>query len=171
MAKASTLWVRGWLFRDVDGRQKHRRAIMDFFAPIPTLAAMASHAIAEGRRNTDVLVGVHLRRGDYRAWSGGRHFYDDATMVRILAQLVKLLAPRRCRFLLASNEAISLESYQSLDVLPAPGHPVGDLYSLAGCDYIIGPPSTYTLWAGWYGESLVHHVTDPQTPLQLSDFG
>jgi hypothetical protein len=28
---------------------------------------------------------------------------------------------------------------------------VGDLYALARCDYIMGPPSTYTQWASFYG--------------------
>jgi len=30
---------------------------------------------------------------------------------------------------------------------------VEDLYALAECDYIIGPPSTYTLWASFYGDT------------------
>jgi hypothetical protein len=32
-----------------------------------------------------------------------------------------------------------------------PGSVVGDLYALARCDYIMGPPSTYTQWASFYG--------------------
>ena len=39
-----------------------------------------------------------------------------------------------------------------MDWTPGPGTEIGDLYSLAACDYIIGPPSTYTQWASFYGQ-------------------
>jgi hypothetical protein len=35
--------------------------------------------------------------------------------------------------------------------LAGPGHFIEDLYALASCDYIIGPPSTFSQWASFYG--------------------
>lgn len=47
---------------------------------------------------------------------------------------------------------------------------IEDMYSLAECDYIIGPPSTYTMWASFYGEVPLYMVDNPSLKPVLSDF-
>lgn len=170
VGKASTLWVRGWRFRDREGLRANRQVVAAFFAPIASVQAMADRAIEAARRNVDVVVGVHLRRGDYRGSNEGKYFFDDAAMAAVLGRLAALIAPRRCRFLLASNEAVDLAAYRSVDVVPAPGHAVGDLYVLAACDYILGPPSTYSMWASWYGGVPLHHLSNPGDAISIGDF-
>jgi hypothetical protein len=44
---------------------------------------------------------------------------------------------------------------------------VEDLYAFAGCDLLVGPPSTFTAWAAFYGEVPLLHVEDPRAPLSL----
>jgi hypothetical protein len=38
------------------------------------------------------------------------------------------------------------------------GSAVEDLYSLARCDYLLGPPSTFSLWASFYGNVPLHQM-------------
>jgi len=40
------------------------------------------------------------------------------------------------------------------------GVPVEDMYALAECDYIIGPVSSFTQWASFYGNKPLFHLTD-----------
>ena len=47
---------------------------------------------------------------------------------------------------------------------------VGDLYALARCDYIMGPPSTYTQWASFYGNAPLFHLFTSSGHLELGKF-
>ncbi|HAX17707.1 MAG TPA: hypothetical protein DCY00_03825 [Actinobacteria bacterium] len=49
-------------------------------------------------------------------------------------------------------------------------HFIEDLYSLALCDYIFGPPSTFSMWASFYGEVPLRFITNPDTDLSLDKF-
>jgi hypothetical protein len=59
--------------------------------------------------------------------------------------------PGRTRFLLCSDIRLDPTEFRDFDILTGTGHPVEDNYALATCDYLIGPPSTYTAWASFYG--------------------
>jgi hypothetical protein len=55
-------------------------------------------------------------------------------------------------FLVCSNEPVApLLSLEGLKVFEGPGTAIGDLYALAGCDKLMGPPSTFSLWASYWG--------------------
>jgi hypothetical protein len=45
-----------------------------------------------------------------------------------------------------------------------------DMYALAGCDYIIGPPSTFSMWASFIGKVPLFHLHDREINFSLSDF-
>ncbi|MFN5837557.1 MAG: hypothetical protein ACK47J_12755, partial [Pseudanabaena sp.] len=47
---------------------------------------------------------------------------------------------------------------------------IEDLYSMAKCDYLIGPPSTYSMWASFYGMVPLLHIYDKHQIINLKDF-
>jgi hypothetical protein len=47
---------------------------------------------------------------------------------------------------------------------------VGDLYALARCDYIMGPPSTYTQWASFYGNQPLYHLRSGDDRVEREKF-
>jgi hypothetical protein len=51
---------------------------------------------------------------------------------------------KTCAFLICSNEVINRNNFKDLTVLLEERHFIVDLYSLAACDVIIGPPSTFS---------------------------
>jgi hypothetical protein len=61
-------------------------------------------------------------------------------------------------FLICSNEAINATMYQGLTVCFGTGDPVEDLYCLSACDYIIGPPSSFSAWAAFYGDKPIRWI-------------
>jgi hypothetical protein len=119
----------------------------------------------------DITVGIHLRRGDYRTYLGGKYFYPLEVYEQCMRETVRLFPGKTLRFIVCSNE-------QAMPVAPAacalhagPGHFIEDLYTLAACDYLIGPPSTFSQWASFYGSvPLCKLESSDQRVESLGDF-
>ncbi len=170
VARSRLIVIRGWCFRDMAAFRKHSDTLRRFFAPKAAAAANVAAFIRSCRDGADLLVGVHIRRGDYREFQGGRYFFEPAQYAALMRQMERLFPGRRVRFLVCSNEAVSEAAFPGLEVRPGPGHIIEDLYSLAACDYLLGPPSTYSQWASFYGEVPLCKVLDPDHALSLDAF-
>ncbi len=131
----------------------------------------AVRACAEkARQGADVLIGVHIRRGDYASHLDGLHFYPFEFYRKVMDALVEFFPGRKVAFLVCSNETLPMELFASLKITPGPGTVLGDLYSLGECDYIIGPPSTFSMWAAFYKRKPIYLMWEPQAPARLEDF-
>jgi hypothetical protein len=163
--------LHGWCFRDRPNLRKHAPLIRELFGLIEPHRAAVARVLAAARREADVLVGVHVRRGDYATYFDGRYYYDDATYARLMREVAAQFPPAtRVAFLLASDEPPPATAFAGLRVHYASGHFVEDLYTLAGCDYLIGPPSSYSMWASFYGEVPLLHVEEPTQAVPLAKF-
>lgn len=169
---ARDLLINGWQFRDKVNFARHGDLLRQFFRPIAPHRRAVADVLATHRAGADVLVGVHIRRGDYAGWYEGAFLYQNATYVRAMRELRALLpADARVRFLLCSNEPIAPEDFAGFDTGRATDHPVEDLYALAGCDYLLGPLSTYSMWASFYGRVPLLHLHRPDQPVRsLAEF-
>jgi hypothetical protein len=145
------LFLDGWLFKAPAWFEKHGQAIREFFAPLPELEARAAAAAGRARENCDVLVGVHIRQGDYKEHLNGKYFYESEDYARIMRETSDLFPGRKVGFLVCSNRPQDPQRFAGMSWMTGDGHPVADLYSLAKCDYIFGPPSTFSQWASLYG--------------------
>ncbi len=120
-----------------------------------------------------VIVGVHIRRGDYKEWLDGIYYYSDEAYSRAMKDLEKHLLERgeKVKFLICSNERIDLHNFSELDCFVIPeSSSEKDLYALSKSDYIIGPPSSFSQWASFYGEVPVCYMMCENQELKLSDF-
>jgi hypothetical protein len=173
VAAAKVKWfvfVQGWLFRDEPRLQKHAEAVRKFFEPTGAIAQKVKSHMNKIRDECDVLVGVHIRQGDYRNFEGGRYFYESRGYARMMKEVEGLFPDKSVGFLICSNAAQNPEVFADFKHAPGPGHFVEDMYALAACDYIMGPPSTYTLWASFYGNVPLYQVKDPSRSLSAVDF-
>lgn len=166
------LLVHGWQYRDKQNFAKHGDLLRRFFRLVKPHRDAVDKVIATNRAQADVLVGVHIRRGDYAQWHGGAYFYPNATYARAMREMQAQFSPdARVRFLLFSNEPIDEQAFAAFDTGRSTDHPVEDLYAMAGCDYIIGPLSTYSMWASFYGRvPLCHLHTADQAITSLDNF-
>ena len=162
----------GWLFRDFKNFSKHSDTIRNFFKPIDLHQKKVELLIRKSRQCSDILVGVHLRKGDYRQFQGGRYYFHDEVYYDKMLQINNLFQKKgkTVSFLLCSNDPISKEKFGEFSINLGPGHPVEDLYSLAKCDYIIGPPSTYSMWASFYGMVPLLQIIDQNQKIVLKAF-
>ncbi|HVF48707.1 MAG TPA: hypothetical protein VNA19_01395 [Pyrinomonadaceae bacterium] len=162
--------MQGWLFRDEPAVARHAGAIREYFRPRDEFRANVAALIQRARESCDVLVGVHIRHGDYRTYKGGKYFYELETYAAQLERVQSLWPERRVAFLICSNAEQDKSFLSRFPHLSGTGHLIEDMYALAACDYLIGPPSTYTMWASFYGEVPLHMIEDPRRAPTLADF-
>jgi hypothetical protein len=163
-------FVSGWLYRDSTALAQHAAAIRAYFTPKDPYPARIDKLMAEIRATCSVVVGVHLRRSDFRVQADGRCFFAPSDYRRLMERMAGLLEGQRIGFLVCSDEPIDKVDFVPLNVRCGLGHPIEDLYSLARCDYLIGPPSTFSMWASFYGAVPYFKFEDRCAAPRLSDF-
>ncbi len=150
-ASAKVVLMRDWTFRVPHLVVKHGSLLRDFFRPIPEIEQGSTQAAAALRERADLVVGVHIRQGDYSIWLNGRYFYPLAQYREWMQQLADRFAPRSVAFLVCTDSKFSESDFPGLTVGFGPGNPAGDLYALSCCDRLVGPVSTFSFWASFYG--------------------
>lgn len=148
------LWVAmGWRMSSKTLVDKHQNLIREFFRPLSIHLQNIEQVIQETKRDADVVVGVHIRHGDYAHFEGGRFYYPLSDYRRWMDSLVQQYHSQRVTFLVCGNGVIDHEAFEGLSIKRGSGHMVEDMYALARTDLIIGPPSTFSAWASFYGQT------------------
>lgn len=122
--------------------------------------------------NEDIVkIGVHLRRGDYKNYRNGIYYYSDKDYHHIMKYITSLLSEKKVVFVLCSNEEIDLTFYNDLNIVRLENaNLIEDNYLLSKCDYIIGPPSTYSMWASFFGKVPLFFLKNKNTNFNLNNF-
>lgn len=165
-----TLVADGWLFRDLHNVMKHSEKLRGFFVPAQKYEENVSILISKARQDIDVLVGVHIRQGDYKRWLNGKYFFSTESYVSLMKRFSNSLGKKRIRYLICSNVKQAESAFVGLDYIMGNNHQMEDLYAFAKCDFIIGPPSTYTMWASFYGSVPLFIVNNIDSPINPDDF-
>jgi hypothetical protein len=163
-------FVDGLQFRALSAMISHRESIRDYFEPIHDHQEKVDEVIRQAREKCDVLIGVHIRGGDYATHLGGRYLFCNDDYRNLMFRIKGLFPDRKPGFLLCSNTPLQHETFEGLNHHFGPSYFLQDMYSLAKCDYIIGPPSTYSLWAAYYGGVPLFFVQDPNEQVSLEKF-
>ena len=163
--------AKGWKFRAHAALKSRKKDVVRLFTPHSGIRAEVERHIAQARSGCDILVGLHVRRGDYANWLGGKFFYGRDAYASWLKQANALWLGKKVGFLICSNESVDdLLRLPGVSASAGPGVPIADLYALAACDYLIGPPSTFTLWASYYGGAPLHMLMKNDQTLQIQGF-
>ena len=165
------LFLYGWPYRDYAAFDKHADTIRKFFQPTAHIQTNVDALFARCRAKGDLVIGVHIRRGDYKEYEDGRFFYEPGQYAALMRATAALLPDRKVHFLICSNEPVAVEAFQEFDFSLGTNQIAEDLHSFAKCDYILGPPSTYTMWASFMGQVPLYRIFDPNAPVTLRDFG
>jgi hypothetical protein len=165
-------FLRGWQFRAPESQRKFKSEINSFFSPVSSYQRAIDEFFNERLLLDDsLIVGVHIRLGDYRHFEGGRYYYDLSIYRRFMS-LVASSIESKVKFLVCSNEQLNKNevSVEAAESILGLGNELLDLYSLARCNLIIGPPSTYSLWASKYGQVPLLMIRNPLGTLAENDF-
>jgi hypothetical protein len=164
------VFVQDWFFRNAGNCERHRDEIRSHLTPFERHLEAARGLVAPARERGRFLVGVHVRRGDYETFKGGRFFYSHAQYRTIMEGVQAVFPSEDVTYLVCSDAPVPPGAFDGLDVLFGNGHAVEDLYALAQCDRLVGPPSTYAVWASFYGSVPLYELDDPEPPPGPSAF-
>lgn len=161
-AQDKILIASGWSYTDGESFSKYASQLRCIFKPKGQFRERIREEIKGLKGNDVVLIGVHIRRGDYKEFNDGRWFYNDRVYVERMEEIVNYfdLKNKSCLFLIASNEKIDVKNFNKINVVWRQRHFIEDLYLLAECDLIIGPPSTFSMWASFYGQIPLFKMED-----------
>ena len=155
LAKKNILFADGWPFVDYAGLRKHAEIIRKVFTPDKKYMNNVQNIREAEFCKYDKVIGVHIRRGDYANFLNGRWFYSFSDYSRFMKDVA--MRPEfenlRLGFVVCSDEPIDQDQFKDFNIIASTSHFLEDLYLLACCDLIIGPPSSYSCWAAFYGNT------------------
>lgn len=165
--------VVGWEARWYDLFLKYKQEIIDLFAFKPAVVRSCQQVLQKTPGGS-CRLGVHIRRGDYATWYDGKYLFNDDVFLRLIKQFIAL-HPNTTVYICGNDSSLDKRRYQQelngTTVIFPKGDAAEDLYVLSECDYLIGPPSTFSLTASMYHDTPLYWIMDAQTPLTESSFG
>ncbi|MGH7975313.1 MAG: hypothetical protein ACREC8_01485, partial [Limisphaerales bacterium] len=98
------------------------------------------------------------------------YFFPVSRYAEWMRETAAQFPGQKISFLVCSDEPRDASEFPGLLVGFGGASPVGDLYALAKCDYIIGPVSTFSQWASFYGEKPMLHFRDGSDRIAVKHF-
>ena len=167
---ARTLLLQGYHFRCPAWAANQAPRLREFFRPIDAHRLPAEAAVAALRARAPIVVGMHIRHGDYATHMDGRFFYSIERYLGFMVRMRELLAPSPVAFLVCSNVDIPKAQLDEFTWAPGPGAVVADLHALSLCGYVLGPPSSFSSWSAFAGGTRLLRIEDAERPFTLADF-
>ena len=148
--------TKGWTTRtDTRYLTQTKKELQCIFRPKDAIMNKAEGLIEKMKQTSDIVVGVHIRRGDYATWNDGRFYYELEDYHQFMLRVKDLYQGQHVSFFISSNEDFELDIFTNCNCHRFGKEPSGailDLYSLSVCDLIMGPVSSYSRWASFIGE-------------------
>ena len=174
MLERRWLVVTGWNVRYYDLFLKYKHEILNLFAfdeAVSEKPRQLLSTVAGG----DLKLGLHIRRGDYRTWHDGRYYYDDTQYISQVRSFMQQHSGQRVHLFICGNDpALDVSLYRrelpEATVSFSQGSPAEDLYLLSQCDWLMGPPSTFTLVASMYRDVPLCWIHDASCPVTADSF-
>ena len=164
LSEADVLLLEGFLYQDFENLKTYAEDVRRHFRPFPHVEHRVETLLRRARQGVDVLIGVHMRQGeDYKTWECGRWHYPTEAYLQVMQRVQAAFPNRRIGFLVCSDQPIDKDCLMRLphSVESGSGDVVEDLYSLAGCDFLIGTHSTFAMWSSFYGQCPYYKIEDP----------
>ena len=122
--------------------------------------------------NQEIIIALHIRRGDYKTFKNGMYYYSINDYKNIMDNIINVFKDKNVHFLICSNEKIGINdlNQNNYKITLAPNHELLDLYCMSRCHYIVGPPSTYSMWASLYGNVPLYMLKDVNKQININDF-
>lgn len=132
---------------------EHQKEVVEFFTFKEEYRQKAEQKVnAIREQGFEILVGVHVRRGDYEYWREGKYLYS-ADDYRLFMESLCQSIGKNVAFIISTNDSeITDRSFgEKLNVFVSNDNQAVDLLVLQMSDYIMGPPSTFSWWAAFSG--------------------
>ena len=149
-------FTKGWKTMDDTRYLAQTKAeLRHIFRPRQDITDRAERLMAGIRRDCDMVVGIHIRHGDYKTFFDGRYYYTLDEFHQFMLRIQQCYQDRRVSFFISSNEQFDVSMFTGCNCFRFGKEPSGDildLHTLSLCDRILGPWSTYSRWASFIGQ-------------------
>ena len=168
--KYNVVYTAGWKFRLSDHDLNHQDEIIKKYTLKTTFIEKSELAKKAEELKSDgcTLIGIHIRRGDYKKWKGGKYCYNDAVYKKHMNSISEQLSNQgklKKLFILFSNETLDFK--ESSEVIISKESWYIDQHIMSLCDYLVGPPSTFTLWASMLGKAKLFHIHNSHDNIKI----
>ncbi len=164
------IFLSGPLLRAQESVRKHYPKVRDFFRLADKYQAEMEAPVRALRREAELVIGVHIRRTDFAKFMGGRFVYSVEQYRTCMARTKELFPDKTVKFLIQSDEQFHTDAFEGFAPEFAKGLEWMQIYTLAQCDYLIGPPSTSLSWASFYNQVPHYKIMDPDKIPSRTDF-
>lgn len=143
-----------WPYIDFELLRKHEIYVRNAIQPSQHHREKAEKIIRSQQCDETVLVGVHIRRTDYKEWQDGRYFYDLSVYERLMQEVAALL-DGKVRFIICSDEQLEKDNFCVACRGMVFSHEdfMTDYALLSLCDYTMGPPSSFRMTSSFLGNT------------------
>lgn len=150
---------------------KMKEKLKPIFRPNEDVCMHVENTMQKYKSEGYFVIGVHIRRGDYKNWEGGKYYYELSDYADTMRSLSLLYKDKKLAFFISTNEQFDDSEFSGLTLCKFNNTTAAhDLHTLSLCDRIIGPLSTFSRWASWYGDVPLAFIEKGQTDLKESDF-
>nr|WP_255496063.1 alpha-1,2-fucosyltransferase [Mucilaginibacter sp. FT3.2] len=170
LAQQQVLIPQGWVYRDYANLKKYLPQVRNLFSPKNEFKSAVKICVELARSTGDIIIGVHIRRGDYIDFNGGKWYYDNSVYKNKMRQVEQLFEGRQCVFIICSQEPLNKDEFVDFSTLIEERPAIVDLYLLAQCDYMFGPPSTFTGWASLYNTVPAYYMQSADEKVTIDSF-
>lgn len=147
------IYLSGWLFRNPTGMMKYQREISAYFKPNKHIHKKVASTINNLRTRYEHVIGVHIRKKDYKEYWGGRFYFTETEIRPMLDDYIAKSGIDRSKtvFVICSDEHLDTSAFNGLNIYLNSGSIGEDLFILSSCDSMIGSDSTFGAISAYLG--------------------
>lgn len=174
LLQSKNVLVTGWCVPFHDYFVKYKHEILNLFAFEKHIVAK-TEAFMGRKDNDEIRLGVHVRRGDYKTWHGGKYYFDDDVYVGYVKQFQTIMPDKKLTVYVCSNDpkvdkSVYNTTLPNAKIIFPSGGQEDDLCLLSKCDYLIGAPSTFSLVAAMYKDTPLYWIENKDGKLTHESF-
>jgi hypothetical protein len=146
-------YVKGWYFRNSDTIDKNKQFYIEEFNK-------KLHKEVHFEKEHPLKIALHIRRDDYKFFLEGRYFLDDSQYIKALKNVLTDIKEPFKIFVFGNDPKLNRELYMSLgyDIYFSDGTIYQDYYRMSKCQLLIGPSSTFSIWAQYISNGVMKKI-------------
>ena len=157
--------VNGWNFRENKLTKKYHKELKEIYnfkkkKETKKIKLLVNY-LEKLKKGGKYLVGLHIRRNDYKLWNNGKYYFSDEFYEFVIKKIrIDFANKNKDPFIiLVSDEKISPKI--GVDFL-SNGTWKEDQIILQSCQILIGPPSTFSMWASYISQIPLIKITSKE---------
>lgn len=166
--KKSLLFVKGLNFGYSDLLIKYRELYNSIFI----VACEKERKALLTDSNNEKTLGVHIRRGDYKEFEGGRYYYSDEDYSSVIDKTLILFPSIKDIVIFTNDDNLNKTFFNKKykKICFSENCLEIDHALMGSCSYLVGPPSTFTMLASYLGEVPLCSIDSCSKEFKIEDF-